>query len=66
MVVLPLGVLGTTYLAFSSGLVLGLLLVSYKARSVYHEDNFGWTSFKAVGSLLTVLALVLGLTAAYT
>ncbi|MFB6265876.1 MAG: hypothetical protein ABEI07_02215 [Candidatus Nanohaloarchaea archaeon] len=63
---LPLAVFGTFHAAFAVSLGVGLLLVSYKTRSVYHGDNFGWSTFKSAGSLVFVLALVLGFTAAYT
>ncbi|MDY6770276.1 MAG: hypothetical protein SVU88_04865 [Candidatus Nanohaloarchaea archaeon] len=65
MVTLPLAVLGATFAGVSIGLVLGMLLVSYKARSVYHGDNEFWTFFKASTALITVMALVLGISAAY-
>ncbi|MDY6768491.1 MAG: hypothetical protein SVW02_00065 [Candidatus Nanohaloarchaea archaeon] len=63
---LPLGLLGAKFAAFAVGLVLGLLLVSYKSRSIYTGDNQFWTFFTASAALVTVLALVLGVSAAHT
>ncbi len=64
--VLPLGFLGMKFGATAIGLLLGLPLVSYKARSIYTGDNPFWAWFKASAALITVLAVVFGLTAAYT
>ncbi len=60
---LPLALFGTRFAAFSVGLVLGLALVSYKARSIFNGDNLFWTRFKASAALLTVMALVAGVVA---
>lgn len=65
VVILPLGVFGLRFTAVAAGLVLGLPLVSYKARSIYTGDNAFWTWFKSSAALVTVLAVVLGISAAY-
>lgn len=63
---LVFAVRGTAYTAVAAGLVLASLLVSYKARSVFHGDNRFWTRFKASTSAVTALALIIGLTVALT
>ncbi|MDY6762103.1 MAG: hypothetical protein SVY41_03565 [Candidatus Nanohaloarchaea archaeon] len=63
VITLPFALAGPRFTAFSVGLVLGLPLVSYKARNLFHGDNRFWTSFKASAALITVLALVTGVIA---
>ncbi|MDY6769123.1 MAG: hypothetical protein SVW02_03400 [Candidatus Nanohaloarchaea archaeon] len=60
---LPLAVFGAKFAAVSLGLVLGLPLVSYKARNLFHEDNYFWTRFKASAALLSIMAVVAGVAA---
>ncbi|MDY6776969.1 MAG: hypothetical protein SVQ76_02575 [Candidatus Nanohaloarchaea archaeon] len=63
---LPLAFLGPLHAGLAASLVLGLPLVSYKTRGLYKGDNFTFTAFRSVGSMATVLAVVLGLAAALT
>ncbi len=64
--VLPLAAVDRLFLPVGAGMVLGGLLVSYKARSIYTGDNTFWTVFKASGTLVFIVGLSLGLFAAYT
>ncbi|MFB6294502.1 MAG: hypothetical protein ABEI97_01965 [Candidatus Nanohaloarchaea archaeon] len=65
-VTLPLALLGTRFAAFSLGLVLGLALVSYKAKSIFNGENLFWTRFKAAATLLSVMAIMAGAAAVHT
>lgn len=51
---------GLLFAAVGAGMVLGALLVSYKARSVFHGDNQGWTYFRATSIVMFALAVTAG------
>lgn len=54
LVLVPQGLL---LAAVGAGMVVGAILVSYKARSVFHGDNQGWTYFRATSVALFALAI---------
>lgn len=66
LLALPVALWGIQFAALGTGILLGNLLTSYKARSIFKGDNTGWTYWKSVGGAITMIALVAGLTAGYT
>lgn len=66
VIALPFGLLGLKFAAFAAGLVLGGLMVSYKAENLWQDGNTFWTGWKASGGAVTMLAIVLGLAVAFT
>jgi hypothetical protein len=64
LVTLPAAVLDLTFAVGSIGIVLGGVLVSYKAKSIYNGQNTNWVHFKAAGSMVVVLAIVAGIATA--
>ncbi len=63
---LPFAALSMGLGAVAAGLVLGGLLVSYKATNLWDGGNPFWTGWKASGGMVVVLALAAGLMVAAT
>lgn len=65
-IILPLYVVSPVFAAAGAGMLLGLMLTSYKARSLYKGDNGFYTSWKATKTTMVLLAVAGGIFAAAT